>query len=201
MSPILLDAPVTLVYEESILTTRVLRQDAREWILDAPRDAMHHIVPVPLGRAYLRWFETGSPWHLPITVARVFEPVPLVLIVPHGSPRIDGGRREARYRRRLHGYLYYVDTDPGAPLTFISALTDNVSISGVRTQTVRPVEPGRLIHTAWSLSPTTTLTARMRVLTIRHTAPGDPDTVLLWDPPLTGSAQQLWSAYVTRAAP
>ncbi len=203
--------------DDTLLFTRILRQTAHEWLLDAPRSKTGTVAVVSLGPASLQWFTARQRWTMSIIIQHVWDPVPLVLMIPQEPAVRTAGRREPRCALPLTGYLYtaYDPRDKTAAAGTLSSAQDDGAIfypavvrdaspSGVRCGTPAPVTPNQRLTALWHLAYEPPLMGRMQVLALRPPNPPDrdqagQDVILLWDPMLTGPDLTRWIRYLTES--
>lgn len=185
------------------LTTRVIRWDGPEVLLDAPRARDARVVAPWPGRTALEWVDDhGHAWVWTADLRIVGRPVPIVAARLHGPGDRQALRREARVAAHWPGRL--VVRHPWGHAVYRSVLRD-AAPSAVRCFLALPPDPGQCVEARWE-TPLGPVEGRMRIWRVdsapsRYRDRVGRDGVAGWDPPLDDAAAARWAAALAMAPP
>lgn len=120
--------PIQIVLSNRSVHSRVIRVMSNELYIDALRDAEMELTPMPGQKIPLRWSEDETLYQQFGRVTDILDPIPIIVLLLEGSPRVVEFRKSFRVRVALP--LEYSLVRPDSEWLLTTTL--DVSSTGLR---------------------------------------------------------------------
>lgn len=119
---------IHIVYQNRLVTSRVIRSVRNEVYIDALHDAETELTPMPGQKVPFRWSEDDALYEQEGLITDVLDPIPIMVVHMEGKPRVVELRKSYRIKAVLP--VEYGLLRPDSELLVTTTL--DISLTGLR---------------------------------------------------------------------